>query len=47
MNEHVCKHQQTMNMDGTAVCIDCGIQLEEELLEEQYYFGGNKGEPFC
>lgn len=43
--QQICLHQQTMNMDGISVCISCGIQLEEELLEEQYYFGGNKGVP--
>lgn len=43
--DEICQHIQTMNMDGTSVCMDCGIQLEEELLEEQYYFGGNKGVP--
>jgi transcription initiation factor TFIIIB Brf1 subunit/transcription initiation factor TFIIB len=35
-----CTHSETVNMDGVIICQGCGEQLDEHLLEEQYYITG-------
>lgn len=39
--DDICTHAQKTNIDGTVVCNSCGEQLDEDLLEEQYYISGN------
>lgn len=33
----MCKHSQKINNEGIIICEECGQQLDEHLLEEQYY----------
>ena len=37
-----CPHSQIINLDGSTVCVDCGLNIEENLIDtEAHYYGAS------